>query len=122
MGMSVDNCYTELIQLRNLNKILAERIKHLELQNFNMSKEGFFKPKHHEPIRAIFDENPPTDERLQTLSSFSNALPRPHHDLSAIKQFSTAKKVDYPPETKFEPVPDGRFFTKANFYSPRDED
>ena len=64
MGMSVDNCYTELIQLRNQNKILTERIKHLELQNFNLSKDGFFKPKHHEPIRAIFDENPFNEERL----------------------------------------------------------
>lgn len=63
MGMSVDNCYTELIQLRNQNKILTERIKHLELQNFNLSKDGFFKPKHHEPIRAIFDENPFNEER-----------------------------------------------------------
>lgn len=83
MGMSVDDCYTELIQLRNQNKILSDRIRHLELQNFNITKDGFNKPKHHEPIRAIFDDNP--EERQTTQSGFSNALPRPHHDLSALK-------------------------------------
>lgn len=29
--MSVDNVYTELIQLRNHNKALGDRIKHLEI-------------------------------------------------------------------------------------------
>ena len=91
VGLSVNNCYTELIQLRNQNRALTERIKHLELQNFNITNEGFNKPKYHEPIRAIFDEGNP-EERQTTLSGFSNALPRPHHDLQAIKQFSTTKK------------------------------
>jgi hypothetical protein len=29
--MSVDNVYTELIELRSYNRTLADRIKHLEL-------------------------------------------------------------------------------------------
>jgi hypothetical protein len=35
--MSVDNVYTELIQLRNHNRALGDRIKHLEIQNFHMT-------------------------------------------------------------------------------------
>ena len=55
--MSVDNVYTELIQLRNHNRALSERIKHLEIQNFNITQSGFGKAsgKNTEPIRAIFD-------------------------------------------------------------------
>ena len=55
--MSVDNVYTELIQLRNHNRALGDRIKHLEIQNFHMTSQGFNKygGKHNEPIRPIFD-------------------------------------------------------------------
>jgi hypothetical protein len=55
------------------------------------------------------------------MSGFSNAnyLPRPHHDLSAIKQRSTQKPiVETPlkPVRTDEPVPDMNFYTRANFY------
>ena len=36
--MTVDNVYNELIQLRTHNRALGDRIKHLEVQNFNITK------------------------------------------------------------------------------------
>ena len=54
--ITVDNVYTELIQLRNHNKALGDRIKHLEIQNFHMTSSGFNKAgRHNEPIRPLFD-------------------------------------------------------------------
>ena len=63
------------------------------------------------------------------MSTFSNILPRPHHELSNIRQnnnFSDQIKpsralnaVTYA-QPKYEPVPDGRFYTKANFFTLKD--
>lgn len=72
------------------------------------------------------NEGPNNDIARHTqISGFSNPnyLPRPHHDLQAIKQWSKAsseqpaltKTPD--PNAKYEPVPDSRFYTKANFFS-----
>lgn len=36
-GITVDNVYTELIHLRQQNRVLGDRIKHLEVQNFHMT-------------------------------------------------------------------------------------
>lgn len=38
---TVDEVYTELIQLRNKNRALEGRIKQLENQNFNMTQQNF---------------------------------------------------------------------------------
>jgi cell division septum initiation protein DivIVA len=38
---TIDAVYTELIQLRQTNRVLETRIKQLELQNFNMTRQGF---------------------------------------------------------------------------------
>lgn len=35
--MTVDGVYQELISLRNQNRVLGDRIKHLEVQNFHMT-------------------------------------------------------------------------------------
>jgi len=35
---TIDAVYTELIQLRQTNRVLETRIKQLELQNFNMTR------------------------------------------------------------------------------------
>jgi len=35
---TIDAVYTELIQLRQQNRVLETRIKQLELQNFNMTR------------------------------------------------------------------------------------
>ena len=40
---TVDEVYTELIQLRNKNRALEGRIKQLENQNFSMSQSNFAK-------------------------------------------------------------------------------
>jgi hypothetical protein len=40
---SVDEVYTELIQLRNKNRALEGRIKQLENQNFTMTQQNFTK-------------------------------------------------------------------------------
>lgn len=66
--------YTELIQLRQQNRVLETRIKQLEFQNFNMTRTGFGAaaainkpqsvhggqgmpgaPKNAEPSRPIFE-------------------------------------------------------------------
>ncbi len=66
---TIDAVYTELIQLRQTNRVLETRIKQLELQNFNMTRSGFqggpqgIRPqqnmgtKNVEPNRPIFDSN-----------------------------------------------------------------
>ncbi len=66
---TIDAVYTELIQLRQTNRVLETRIKQLELQNFNMTRQGFQGPpngpiralpmvptKNVEPNRPIFDQ------------------------------------------------------------------
>jgi hypothetical protein len=63
------------------------------------------------------------------MSTFSNFLPRPHHELSSIRQnnnFSDQLKPNRAlnalinAHPKYEPVPDGRFYTKANFFTLKD--
>ena len=43
---TVDEVYTELIQLRNKNRALEGRIKQLENQNFSMTQQNFAKDLH----------------------------------------------------------------------------
>jgi len=54
--VTVDGVYNELIHLRKMNRALGDRIKQLEVQNFNMTAQGFnmVKKKHQEPNRPIF--------------------------------------------------------------------
>ena len=53
--ITVDGVYNELIHLRKMNRVLGDRIKHLEVQNFNMTSQGFNTGyKAEEPSRPIF--------------------------------------------------------------------
>ena len=53
--ITVDGVYNELIHLRKMNRVLGARIKHLEVQNFNMTSQGFNTGyKAEEPNRPIF--------------------------------------------------------------------
>jgi len=52
--MTVDDVYNELILLRKNNRALGERIKHLEIQNFNITtKTGFNVGRNMEPNRPM---------------------------------------------------------------------
>lgn len=64
---TIDAVYTELIQLRQQNRVLETRIKQLEFQNFNMTRTGFPQTaskaqtpaapvKNVEPSRPIFEK------------------------------------------------------------------
>ena len=37
----VDEVYNELIHMRKMNRVLGDRIKQLEVQNFHMTSQGF---------------------------------------------------------------------------------
>lgn len=37
----VDEVYNELIHMRKMNRVLGQRIKQLEVQNFHMTSQGF---------------------------------------------------------------------------------
>ena len=53
-NMTVDNVYNELILLRKNNRALGERIKHLEVQNFNITTQtGFNVGQNNEPNRPM---------------------------------------------------------------------
>ena len=55
---TVDEVYTELIQLRNKNRALEGRIKQLENQNFSMTQSNFGKDLQiNEPSRPHFKKN-----------------------------------------------------------------
>ena len=64
---SVDEVYTELIQLRNKNRALEGRIKQLETQNFSITQSNFAKDvnksqmsnaiRNTEPLRPQFNMN-----------------------------------------------------------------
>lgn len=53
---SVDEVYTELIQLRNKNRALEGRIKQLENQNFNITRNNFTQVKPHLENQNIHSE------------------------------------------------------------------
>ena len=56
-AITVDGVYNELIHLRKMNRVLGDRIKHLEVQNFHMTKSqgfGVNQYKAEEPARPIF--------------------------------------------------------------------
>lgn len=38
---TVDEVYNELIHMRKMNRVLGQRIKQLEVQNFHMTAQGF---------------------------------------------------------------------------------
>ena len=52
----VDEVYNELIHMRKMNRVLGQRIKQLEVQNFHMTAQGFNKGgfKQGEPSRPMF--------------------------------------------------------------------
>ena len=55
-GGNVDDVYNELIHMRKMNRVLGQRIKQLEVQNFHMTAQGFNQSgfKSQEPSRPIF--------------------------------------------------------------------
>lgn len=53
---SVDEVYTELIQLRNKNRALEGRIKQLENQNFNITRSNFTHVHKHVEAHNIHSE------------------------------------------------------------------
>lgn len=61
---TVDEVYTELIQLRNKNRALEGRIKQLENQNFNMSQSNFHSK---EPTSAHATNSQATQRNMEPL-------------------------------------------------------
>ena len=53
--ISVDDVYKELIHLRQNKRGLEQRIKQLEVQNFNITKSGF-KVDKMEPSKPMFEQ------------------------------------------------------------------
>jgi regulator of replication initiation timing len=49
---TIDAVYTELIQLRQQNRVLETRIKQLEFQNFNMTRSAGFNVQANGPMSA----------------------------------------------------------------------
>ena len=109
---TVDEVYTELIQLRNKNRALEGRIKQLENQNFSMTQQNFGKDLHTpklqgkniEPGRPHFNMSQQPIHRAKFPTNISGKISGqmspaagsdPEEEMQVAKQFAAAREQQW---------------------------